>query len=515
MPRRSRHTRPRREERRPVEAEALLHQPAAPFKSWHLREPAVLFGAGQPAPDPKTGLALYGPCRSADDPGLSQMRLGIVGTGETVQAVQAWLTRCRGPIHPDRAHEADPYLFPSFPGMEGSAGFGCRLEFPSALVELLRPVDIARCIGASNRNAAVEGMAAVLKERLGALAERESPPQVVIVALPEGVKEAAGGGRDRPKKRKSTSTSQLQLAFMDPKPLEPFSASRTLHRAVKAEGMRWNLPTQLIWPSSMKGGPDVQDDATRAWNFCTALYYKAGGVPWRVVGLQRNTCYVGISFYQAIDQLGELQTSMAQAFSDRGDGMVLRGTSFKWDLRQGAPRLSRTAARDLIAGVIEQYRIHLGHLPGRMVVHKSSAFSPEEITGMREAIGTAICEYDFLSVVPSSVRFLRLGREPPVRGTVIELAPRRYVLYSRGYVPFLGVYPGLRIPLPLQVDHPEGTAPVTNLLGEFLALTRLNWNSADFAAAEPITLGFSRNVGLILSELPADIHPQRSFRFYM
>jgi hypothetical protein len=400
--------------------------------------------------------------------------------------------------------------------MERPEGFACRLEFPSTLVESLRPVDIARCIGAGNRNAAVEGMATVLRERLGALAERESPPQVVIVALPEAVKEAAGGGRDRPKRRKKiTPSSQLQLAFMDPKPLEPFSASRTLHRAVKAEGMRWNLPTQLIWPSSMKGGADVQDDATRAWNFCTAQYYKAGGIPWRVAGLQKNTCYVGISFYQAIDQLGELQTSMAQAFSDRGDGMVLRGTSFKWDLRQGAPRLSRTAARDLIAGVVEQYRIHLGHQPGRLVVHKSSAFAPEEIAGMRDAIGDDIRDYDFLSVVPSSVRFLRLGLEPPLRGTIVELAPRRYVLYSRGYVPFLGVYPGLRIPLPLQVDHPEGTAPVTDLLGEFLALTRLNWNSADFAAAEPITLGFSRNVGLILSELPADIRPQRSFRFYM
>jgi hypothetical protein len=33
----------------------------------------------------------------------------------------------------------------------------------------------------------------------------------------------------------------------------------------------------LIWPASLVGGADVQDDATRAWNFCTAIYYKAGG----------------------------------------------------------------------------------------------------------------------------------------------------------------------------------------------------------------------------------------------
>jgi hypothetical protein len=43
----------------------------------------------------------------------------------------------------------------------------------------------------------------------------------------------------------------------------------------------------------------------------------------------------------------------------------------------------------------------------------------------------------------------------------------------------------------------------------------MNWNSADFASAEPITWGFSRKIALILSELPADVTPERSFSFYM
>jgi hypothetical protein len=47
------------------------------------------------------------------------------------------------------------------------------------------------------------------------------------------------------------------------------------------------------------------------------------------------------------------------------------------------------------------------------------------------------------------------------------------------------------------------------------ALTRMNWNSADFASAEPITLGFARKIGLILSELQSDVNPERSFRYYV
>jgi hypothetical protein len=79
----------------------------------------------------------------------------------------------------------------------------------------------------------------------------------------------------------------------------------------------------------------------------------------------------------------------------------------------------------------------------------------------------------------------------------------------------LKLYPGLRIPRPVEVVHAKGSGAVTALTKEFLALTRMNWNSADFASAEPITLGFARKIGLILSELPADITPERSFRFYM
>jgi hypothetical protein len=388
---------------------------------------------------------------------------------------------------------------------------------PHHLLETLTPGEVAKCTAASSRNEAVEAMIRVIRERLQALDERESRPQVVVIALPDEVREVAGGGRDRAKRRKAPKAekSQLQLAFMDPRAPEPFTPSRTLHRAIKAEGMRFNLPTQMIWPRSLIGGSEVQDDATRAWNFCTALYYKAGGVPWRVTGLVRNTCYVGLSFYQPMDHIGELQTSMAQAFSDRGDGMVLRGTSFKWDARQGAPRLSREASRALLAGVLEQYRVHLRQAPARVVVHKSSLFSADEVAGMRDALDGVVEYYDFLSSTPGSIRFLRLGQEPPLRGTAVEVASRRYVVYTRGYVPFLRVYPGLRIPQPLEVTHAAGTGAITEVLREFFALTRLNWNSADFASAEPITLGFSRNVGLILSELPSDVPPQRSFRYYM
>lgn len=488
----------------------------APFKTWHVLEPAILVGDGIAAPDPKAGIALRGPLWQDGGPSLSEMRIGIIGTGETVQAAQQWLTRCKGVVepHPD----ADPVLFPSFPGMESETGFACRMDFPSTLTEILSPGDLAKITRAGDRDRAVEAAACILRDRMEALSERAVRPDLVLVALPDEVKTAAGAGRGPRRsgggRRPSKPSPQLLLNFLDPKTPEPFAHSRTLHRVVKAEGMRVAIPTQLAWPRTFAGGTQVQDDATRAWNFCAAAYYKAGGIPWRVTGLDPGTCYVGISFYRPLGADDHLQTSMAQAFSDRGEGTVLRGAPVEWDPHRGPPTLPREHACKLLRDVLAQYEKHHRRKPTRAVVYKSSRMVDEELLGFQDALGDVVPYYDFLSIVPSHIRFLRAGKEPPLRGTVIEVEQNRYVVYTRGYIPYLGVYPGMRIPVPLDVRH-HGTRPVTDVVREILALTRLNWNSADFATSEPITLGFARHVGLVLSELPDDIEPRTAFRYYM
>jgi hypothetical protein len=50
---------------------------------------------------------------------------------------------------------------------------------------------------------------------------------------------------------------------------------------------------------------------------------------------------------------------------------------------------------------------------------------------------------------------------------------------------------------------------------EILALTKVNWNSCNFASVEPITLQFARTVGRVMRELPPDVPAARLYRFYM
>jgi hypothetical protein len=497
-----------------VDLQDLLRQPATDFSSFHVPEPSLVFGNGQLAPDPKLGLRAYGPCLDPGEEPVSQIRVGVIGTGQTIDMMLRWLELVRSEVTPDVGSKVDPFLFPSFPGMTESPGFNCDLSAPRSISETIPPGEIARCLGAETRDLAVDYMGRAISERLDVLGDKDKPPNIVVIALPNTVRDKAGSGRRRaPRRRGSTeNAAQMVLAFLDEK--RPESASRTLHRVIKAEGMRHGLPTQLAWEPTLTGGAGVQDAGTRAWNFCTALYYKAGGLPWRAAGLAPDTCYIGISFFRSIYDASALHTSMAQAFSDRGEGFVLRGATFDWDRRQGPPVLPPDLGKRLMAQVIDQYQRHHGRPPARVVVHKSSGFGEPEMDGMHAGVA-GVPYVDFLAVRRSAIRFLRVGEEPPLRGSVVQIDDRRYIVYTRGYVPFLKLYPGLRIPRPLDIVHARGGSSIRDLLTELFALTRLNWNSADFASAEPITLAFSRRIGLILSELPADVIPHRSFRFYM
>ena len=102
-----------------------------------------------------------------------------------------------------------------------------------------------------------------------------------------------------------------------------------------------------------------------------------------------------------------------------------------------------------------------------------------------------------------------------MRGTVIELGPRDYLLYTRGYIPFIRMYPGARIPNPLEIVEHHGDSSAELVCREILALTKLNWNTCAFASADPVTIDFSRKVAAILKELPEGIEPVSKYRFYM
>ena len=145
---------------------------------------------------------------------------------------------------------------------------------------------------------------------------------------------------------------------------------------------------QMVWPrtygASHKG---VQDPATRAWNLFGALFYKAGGAPWKLCKPPGsvNTCYIGISFALRAEG-GYLHSSLKQIFNDKGEGTILRGGMVHKSEEDREVHLPKDGAIKLLDDAIDNYMsANDSRLPDRVVIHKSSAYDNAERTGFNEA----------------------------------------------------------------------------------------------------------------------------------
>ena len=245
--------------------------------------------------------------------------------------------------------------------------------------------------------------------------------------------------------------------LQEPAPEQEASPHSTLnfHDLFKAQAIELQLPCQLSRPDTYGTvavgrvrGRRLQDKATTAWNFHTALYYKAGGVPWRLARQPAvlTTCYVGVSFFRSVAG-DRLMTSVAQVFDERGEGLIVQGGSASYDKDDRSPHLSKEDAQELLANGLATYRREHKTMPARVVMHKTSYFNADEKKGFKLAADTEKLEVlDLVSVRRSGARVLRAGDSPMVRGTAMLFDEKSGIVYLKGTVPYFQVYPGAYIP---------------------------------------------------------------------
>jgi len=522
----------RREKRRFLDE--LIHTNPPSFNAFYIEEPKLVFGAGLLSVDPKAGLENHGPFGWQSET-IKTIRLGVVGTGEGIQAFLNFLQKCQSRIPAgfnSRGKPLDLHCFPDFPGCAANHTF--RASFVADNQTHLKSIPeehFSRAAAEHNEQKRVEAVVQLVVDQLAALQDLNPAPDVVALVMPPSVETACATigavfARQRVRlspqerfqrtlHRETAATGQAILGLNFDTADQTDASSRigffNIHHALKAHAMRTGFTTQLVWESTLKD-PNI---ASVAWNLFTALYYKAGNNPWRLQSLSDNTCYVGVSFYKESPRAGaDMQTSLAQVFG-AGEGIVLKGEKAVLNReRDRKPHLSEEGAEKLLARAIQSYTLQHNTPPKRVVVHKTSRYWPEELNGMKKAIGN-IYHYDFLALESRETRFMRVGKKPPLRGTVIQLGRRNYLIYCNGYVPYLRSYPGKRIPRPLEVIEHHGDSPAITVCQEILALTKLNWNSCAFGSGIPITIRFARDVGKILTELPKNVQPETKYKFYM
>jgi hypothetical protein len=498
------------------------------IKFEYLQEPKLQFGEYFEHEDTKTGLAEYGPF-GKNIPGLhrSSIKLGFIGTRETIDDAIDWIERCGSFIEsenvervkakaiengfltsadsiPDTYNRYHKILNRDFIGFNADSNFECKFQLNPRWERYLETRELKSVLEIKNKADRIISLVDFIEDKITSLTQTDPTPDIIIVALTSEIVDKA-------------DTVRVAGNFF-----------LNLRRAIKARTMNQEMPVpvQLIRPRTVHGKGNVQEIATRAWNFCTAQYYKAGGIPWRPTTLEQDACYIGVSFYVAreIDSSLTMRSSIAQAFDYLGQGLILRGDQFEWDSDSlgAAPHLTKQAARKLISGVLGEYVKVRGVPPKRVVIHKTSEFWDSnrgdfnEIDGFYEGIDDIYrCESDFVTLRQTGIRLFREGMYPPLRGTYFSFGQKEHFLYTMGFIPYLETYPKPYVPEPWQiVQHIGGSSPKT-LFHELLALTKMNVNNCAFADGTPITISFSEKVGEIMKHIPEDGKIQSSYRFYM
>lgn len=485
-----------------------------------LHEPELEFGNAGTHVDIRHGVMRYGPLDLGEDTAPKQIRVGLIGTDQTIAAIRQWLDLCRTGIKAKQSKQ--PNLFPPFLGFSDTSPFNSTLVFHERWCSAIRQREIDTVLAQSQDGDVVREAVAIFIGHAEGIIEKGGP-MVLLCVPPRDLLAAV----DEPQTHRPDTLDQeidegTETTKVSTSPRAAF------HDVLKAEGMCLGIPIQMVRPYTYTGerratrvwrasSATLQDEATRAWNLHTALYYKVGGIPWRLLRSASDlaTCFVGISFYRSLEG-DRLLTSAAQVFNERGEGVIVKGAQAQLTKDDRQPHLSEDDAQLLLNTAVAAYRKEHRTSPARLVVHKTSRLTDGETQGFRAAADEHhIDVVELASVRRSLTRLFREGTYPPLRGTFLSLQESMGLLYLRGSVQFFETSPSLYVPRPFEFTVAQAETPIEQLAREMLSLSKLNWNNTQFDGGEPITVRAARHVGDILKCIPAGGVMQPSFRFYM
>ena len=491
-----------------------------------LPPPKLQFGGALSVSDPKVGLASAGPFDlHFGSARKEQIGVGIIGTQEMIDLAVAWIDRCMKPI-PVMGETS--LLRRGFPGFQETYHSALRTHDTwTVRVDGDTRDELGTALAEPEPFRRFERVLNVYANALDGLAARDSNrPDIVILALPDEVlKKTHAVERKATTEEKKTAAAikkaqarkQLDMfdLFQEVEQTEEDFLKRDLRHALKARALNAKLPIQIATRNLLEDTARGQDAATRAWNFSVGMYYKAGGVPWRLPQTGPETCFVGISFHHfRTTRRHIVQSSLAQAFSSEGEGFAIRGEGVPAEPGQSRNvHLSEEQAYNLAKNIVAEYATRTGGAPVRVVIHKTTYFDNAEFAGIEAALRD-IPIVDLVTLVPSSLRLLRLGTYPPKVGTLCTVNNAKAFLFTSGFMSELGTYPGPHVPQPFEVRMQSNGSKI-DAAQDVLNLTRMNWNTADIRGKWPVTLSFARRVGGILDEFGDSEPGETSFRYFL
>jgi hypothetical protein len=504
----------------------------------YLKEPFLLFNYNQKVTDPRDGLTLFGPYNKNK---INNFSIGIIGTEYGIEKMKKWIGKFLKPMIPIKKDVAKPF----YPGFE--AIFGITINLNSCIELIIDDNKLKEYYRYNDPHVRVANMVNTYVDKLIEHNKDDDRPPVSLwfVVIPDEVYQygrikSRGFGEPIKIGIKNKYDRENKELFDDldteyAKLKECYNYDNHFHNQLKLKLLQYEILTQIIRESTVayneypylniKGDPKrnlVKMETDIAWNIATSVYYKIGGLPWKLGSIRKDVCYIGLVF--KVDERqknSKYACCAAQMFLDSGDGMVFKGAVGPWyneDTKEF--HLTKGAAFDLLSKALKSFqKSNDENIPKEIFIHGRTQYSDEEWSGFCEAV--ADLDISLVGVTIKDEKIFKLYRDkdfPILRGSYYIKDRNNAFLWTKGFIPRLQQPLGMETPNPLTIRIIRGKGKVTIdvVCQDILALTKLNYNSCRFCDGLPVTLKFANLIGDILTTGKIEnLKPALPFRYYI